>query len=104
MPFSKPSIAPKSEEQISAFEDLEEMLDDGRLSSAIGWIIRQKEVLGDKQLLKAVRRQLVHSMEGRCLTNWTVVVHAAIEVRTPDNRLFIISHIKSFAVSQRSWI
>ena len=43
VPFSLPSIGPTNLMECHALEDLEEALKNGTYSSAIGWVIRQKE-------------------------------------------------------------
>ena len=41
VPFSMPSIAATMDEQLDAFEQMEDMVDQSAPSQALGWIIQQ---------------------------------------------------------------
>lgn len=73
LPFSKPWIAATTDEQQDAFETIDEMMEGHLLSQAIGWIIKQKKVLGDKEELRGMKRKLRSAFQGRSLSNWALV-------------------------------
>ena len=43
MPFSMPTIAATTDEQLDAFEQVDDMIDQSTPSQALGWIIQQKK-------------------------------------------------------------
>ena len=43
VPFSKPSIAATTDDQLDAFDDIDEMIDQNLPSQGFGWIIQQKK-------------------------------------------------------------
>ena len=73
IPFTKPSIAPTTEKQQEKFDELEDMLVAGELSSACGWAIKQMAILEDKEKFKAMRTTLRPFFQGRSVLNWTYV-------------------------------
>ena len=73
IPFSKPSISPINEDQQKAFDELDDIMVAGELSSACGWAIRQKAVLVDKEKFKEMRTTLRPFFQGRSVLNWTYV-------------------------------
>ena len=73
MPFSKPSIAPSTDQQQEAYEELEEMLNGGALSSMCGWIISMEKVLTNKDKLKEMKSRVQQHFEGRLVSNWTLL-------------------------------
>ena len=80
MPFTKPSITPESDDQVDAFDDLEEMIEAKRLSVAVGWIISMNRKVHDKPALQEVKRSLKSAFTGRTLDNWTTVALCTYEV------------------------
>ena len=42
MPFKKPEVAPLTAEEYSAFDELDDVLQDHELSRAVGWAIQLK--------------------------------------------------------------
>ena len=49
IPFSKPSIAPHTDDEYSAFNEVNDMLECGQLSSVVGWVITQNKVMMSKE-------------------------------------------------------
>lgn len=80
IPFSKPSIAPESEDQEEAFEIVDELIDNQQLSQAVGWIISLSEAVNSKQQLKEMKEKLRDSFKGRCLMNWSLVALTTTKV------------------------
>ena len=58
VPFSKPSIVATTDDQLDAFDDIDEMIDQNLPSQALGWIIQQKSVLHDKGQLQSFKQKL----------------------------------------------
>ena len=58
MPFKKPEVAPATEEEYAAFDELDDVLQDYELSRAVGWVVQLKKVLSDKQEVRHVRTLL----------------------------------------------
>lgn len=82
IPFTKPSISPTTEEQQLKFDELEDMLVGGELSSLCGWVIKQIAVLEDKEQFKEMRKTLRPFFQGRSVLNWTFVAICLKQVRT----------------------
>lgn len=74
VPFRIPSITPETEEQQSAFDALEDMLDDHRPSSAIGWAISQRDELRNKAAIREMKALLKGPFQGRTTGNWALVL------------------------------
>ena len=79
--MSLPTITPQTEEQQVTFDELDDLLDDGKLSSAIGWAIEQHSVLSDKQEVRLMKKQLQgSSFQGRSRGNWALLTITAKQV------------------------
>ena len=78
MPFSKPSVAPMTEDGQDAYDELEDMLSDGTLSSVFGWAVSQRSLLSDKEEIREVKSQLrlQFGESGRSVQNWALLVYA----------------------------
>ncbi len=84
VPFTKPSISPTTDEQQDAFDDLDDILEGGLLSSVYGWVIQQRRVLEDKERIRDMKRQLRAHFAGRSALNWSLVVTCLQQVRWID--------------------
>lgn len=80
VPFCKPAISASNDEQLDAFDDVEEMIEQHLLSSAVGWIIQQTKVVHDREKKRDVKQKLRSMFKGRSLMNWSIVVLATNEV------------------------
>lgn len=80
IPFTKPSIAPTTEEQQEAFDELDDILIGGELSSVCGWAIKQKVSLEDKEKFKAMKLTLRPHFQGRSVLNWAYLAICLKEV------------------------
>ena len=81
VPFSKPSIAAVSADELEAFDEIDEMIDSNLLCQALGWIIKQKGTIHNKQKLRATKQKLLKTFTGRALANWALVALSTQEVR-----------------------
>ena len=86
IPFKKPSIAPNNDEEQDSFDELDEMLLNGDLSSTCGWAIQVKTVLEDREHFKLIKKGL-RSFEGRSVLNWTYLLMCLKEVRNTKAHL-----------------
>ena len=82
VPFSKPSLAPITDEQQQAYKELEDMLTEGMLSSVCGWAIKQEEKLLNKDEVKEMKALLRPHFQGCSASNWTFVALCLKQVRT----------------------
>ena len=73
VPFSKPSIAPSTDQEQEAFEELEDMLSEGTLSSVCGWAISLEKVLVNKEKVREMKSVVREHLEGRFASNWTLL-------------------------------
>jgi hypothetical protein len=80
-PFLKPSIASIPDEQQQAYEELEDMLTEGMLSSVCGWAIKQEEMLLKQAEVKHMKALLRLHFQGRSATNWTFLAICLKQVR-----------------------
>lgn len=80
MPFKTPKVAPISEEQQEAYDELDDLLDDRKPSSAIGWAIRQQSLLSSKEPVRCMKKLLHGSFVGRSRQNWALLTLCAQEV------------------------
>lgn len=80
VPFSKPSIAAITDEQLDAFDELDDMIDQSAPSQALGWIIQQKSLLHDKDRLRDMKKRLRGAFQGRTQMNWALVALTTTEV------------------------
>lgn len=83
--FSKPSIAPVSDEQQDAFDELDDMICGGVLSSVIGWAIQMGKKLNNKDKLKKIKGILRPHFHGRAILNWSLVALCLEEVHVKYN-------------------
>ena len=74
IPFTKPSVAPTTEEEHLAFDELEDALDDHDLSKAIAWAIWFKSVLEDKEEIQCIRSLLTGVFQGQSANNWSLLL------------------------------
>ncbi len=81
VPFVKPSTAPVTDEQQDAYNKMDDMIDEGVLSSVCGWAIRQRQIVANKEKLKARKSHLRHHFKGRSVLNWTLVAVCLEQVR-----------------------
>jgi hypothetical protein len=86
LPFKKPTIAPSTDEEQDAFDYLEELIESQAISSSIGWIIRQGNILKDKEEMKSMKSHLRRYYKGRSITNWSLLALCAKQV---NNFIFI---------------
>ena len=49
VPFNKPSIFAVTDDQVDAFDDVDELIDENLLCQGLGWIIRQAKLVHNKQ-------------------------------------------------------
>lgn len=80
VPFLKPSITAATDRELDAFDDLDEMIEEGIPTQALGWIIRQKDYLHDNKEARDMKHRLKDTFQGRSLMNWAVVSLATIMV------------------------
>ena len=73
MPFSKPSIAPSNDQEQEAYEELEDMLCEGTLSSVFGWAISLEKVLTNREKIREMKSVVREHFEGRFASNWTLL-------------------------------
>ena len=98
--FSKPSIAPLTEEEQTDFDTLDDMILEGGLSKAIGFAIAAGKVLQDKTKFKEMRASLRSYFQGREINNWTNLALCLKEVATHAFSLEIASlHLLTVASS-----
>ena len=72
-----------TEEQQLAFDELDDLLDDGKLSSCIGWTIKQQAILMDKEEVRKMKKELQGStFQGRSRGNWALLTICAKQVYT----------------------
>ena len=80
VPFKTPKVAPISEEQQEAYDELDDLLDDGKPSSTIGWAVRQQSLLSKKEPVHQMKKLLHGSFNGRSRHNWTILTLCAQQV------------------------
>ena len=73
MPFKGPSIAPTTEEIQDAFDELDDLITDGTLSSACGWVIHLNQVLQNKQVIREMTKFFRGHYAGRKAINWALL-------------------------------
>ena len=73
VPFSAPMIAASTGDQLAAFDDVLEMVEQNLLSQALGWIIRQATTVCDMEQLWNAMDKLENAFQGRALMNWGLV-------------------------------
>lgn len=62
------------------FDELEDMLSEGVLSSVCGWAISLEKVLVNKEKVKAVKSRLRSYFDGRFVSSWAFVALCLKEV------------------------
>ena len=87
VPFAKPSVAPASEEEEMAFDELEDILEDREMSAAVGWAIELRSLLLCKDQVREMRVLLRGSIDGRLTQNWAFLLICAKEVRLHTNNM-----------------
>ena len=80
VPFCKPSIAPITDEQDDAFDDIERMIEENLLSQALGWVIKQASTVHNREQLRTMKQKLRRVFQGRCLMNWALVTLTTTKV------------------------
>ena len=83
IPFSEPSVAPDTDEEEEAFTEFEDLILSGEVSSAIGWAIKQRQVLLDDRgssAVKELKERLRGIFHGRTCQNWAVLLFFLKEV------------------------
>lgn len=74
VPFSLPSTGPTTEEEFDAFEEFKQSLEKGRFSSAVGWVVKQREVFlqSGRVFVQSMQQQIRGSLESRIrnTTGW----------------------------------
>lgn len=74
IPFHKPSIVAITPTEQEAFDDLDELLNEGSLSGVFGWMVRQHSVLTDTMKIKQMKLKLNDFFSGRSLSNWALLL------------------------------
>ena len=74
-------MAPESEEEEMAFDELEDVLGDHEMSAAVGWAIQQRSMLLCKYQVREMRGLLRGSFDGRLAQNWAFLLLCAKQVR-----------------------
>ena len=74
IPFHKPSIVAITPTEQEAFDDLDELLNEGSLSGVLGWLVRQHSVLTDTMKIKQMKLKLSDYFSGRSLSNWALLL------------------------------
>ena len=80
IPFRKPGVAPITEEEFAAFDQLEDTLYDHELSRAVGWAVQLKQTLLNKEEVRRVRALLAGTFQGRSAHNWSLLLLCAEKV------------------------
>lgn len=76
------TAVPTTDKQQEAFDELDDILMGGDLSSVCGWAIKQRASLEDKEKLKAMKLILRPFFQGRSVINWVYVAICLREVST----------------------
>ena len=58
VPFSGPSVGPKTPDEQKEFDELTKDLCDGTYSSCIGWVIRQRVLLESNKTLQEMKSKV----------------------------------------------
>ena len=83
IPFEQPPVCPESEEEEGAFDDLEDLVRNNRLSAAVGWAVQlRKELLVNGDRIRELKRELYGSFRGRSAMNWAILLFFAEKVLT----------------------
>ena len=73
--FTAPAVAPINDEEEEAFTELDELVQSGEPSKAIGWAISQGKLLMDERdALKDMKKRLQGTFHGRTCHNWAVLL------------------------------
>ena len=72
-PFRSPVVAPSSEEEQDAFDELEDMFSEGSLSAACGWVIKVGKILHDRCTVREMAARFRPHFPGRQATNWALL-------------------------------
>ena len=72
-PFKSPAIAPSTEEEQDAFDELDDILTEGTLSTACGWVVRVGQCLHDRQIVREMAARFRPHFPGRQAINWALV-------------------------------
>lgn len=106
IPFTKPAVAPVTEDEHLAFDELEDVLEDQELSSAIGWAIQLKSLLVCKEEVRLVKVLLRDSFQGRSAHNWSLLLLCAKQVNFIHVVYFLYHnfHFHIHVVDYGSWI
>lgn len=79
-PFKSPAIAPSSEEEQDAFDELDDILTEGSLSAACGWVVRLGQCLHNRGIVMEMCTLLRPHFPGRQAMNWALVAVCVKEV------------------------
>ena len=80
-PFTKLSVAPESDDDQIAFDELEDIREDHELSSIVGWAIKIRALLMSKEEVRDMRALFKGSLQGRSAQNWAFLLSCAKQVR-----------------------
>ena len=75
MPFNKPSVVPESN------DELDDLIEDHELSTAVGWAIKTKPLVTSKDEIRQMRDSLRGSFHGRYAYNWSLLLLCTRQVR-----------------------
>lgn len=70
-----------SQDKHQSFDELEDVLEDQELSSAIGWAIQLKILLVCKEEVRHVKALLTGSFQGCSAVNWSLLVLCGKQVK-----------------------
>ena len=74
MPFSKPLVGPQTADEQEEYDKLTKDLRSNTYSSCIGWVIRQKAVVGNEEELQEMKTKIGGLFDGfpRLTQGWSL--------------------------------
>lgn len=82
MPFNKPSVAPQSEDEQTAFDELDDIIEEREISACVGWAVKLKKSLICKDEVREMRSLITGSFTGRSAHNWALLLLCTKQVNT----------------------
>ena len=81
VPFNKPCVAPESEDDQKAFDEVDDLIGEHEMSTCVGWAIQLKKVLMCKEAVREMRASLLRVFLGRSTQNWALLLICAKQVK-----------------------
>ena len=72
-PFKTPAVSPTTDEEQDAFDELDDMLCEGSLSSSCGWVVKVGRRLHDRPTVREMAARFRSHFPGRQAINWALL-------------------------------